>query len=318
MFRSAIVVSAALMLAACSDPLNGLDRISDVELAAEEAAAQALPSEDEIAREGFFGTSAAAGAAPQEGAQEAATGPATTTAAPRRGGLLGLFRRDTVEDIAPPEAATADVLQDPAASEDDAAPVTLAAVPATESAPRRRGLFGRTAPSASDALREGPDARDVPFGTMLPYGVVARVCEAKGKSMGQKIEAGPARGYALYDSAPGSATARTYYITGFADGCPRQLTAANVLLGGARLYEQLHYGPGGENLPVAATDAAYEKIKRRVCGARKGKPCGAKIAKMERSTFFVSAYDSFGNSSRWSELLIHNGAVIASALKTNG
>ena len=50
--------------------------------------------------------------------------------------------------------------------------------------------------------------------------------------------------------------------------------------------------------------------------ARK-KPCGAKIKLLERSTFFINAYASFGNVSQWSEMLIHNGEVLATAMKSN-
>ncbi len=310
MFRSAILVSILLALGACGDPLAGVDRISDVELSDEDPAAQALPGEAEVAREGFFGSSAASGG-------DAAVIPAEQARAPQepaaRGGFLGLFRR---------AGGAAQPAQDPERTQDgQEAGVEVAALSpedAPQSERQRGGLFGLGGGANRESPREGPDARDVAYGTVLPYGVVARVCEAKGKPMGQKIESAPARGYALYDSASGSAVARTFYITGFADGCPRQLTAANVLLGAASLYEQLHYGPGGENLPVGATDKAYETVKRDVCGARKGKPCGSKIDRMDRSTFFVSAYDSFGNSSRWTELLVHDGAVIAAAIKTSG
>lgn len=313
MFRSAILVSVMLALGACGDPLAGVDRISDVELAHDDPAAQALPSEAEVAREGFFGSSAASGGdaavIPAEEAQ-AAQEPAA------RGGFLGLFRRAGASAQPAQGAEPAEEGQD--ADVQVAALSPGAAPQQRETRGRRGGLFGLGGGSNRETPRDGPDARDVAYGTVLPYGVVARVCEARGKPMGQKIESAPARGYALYDSASGSAVARTFYITGFADGCPRQLTAANVLLGAASLYEQLHYGPGGENLPVGATDQAYEGVKRDVCGARKGKPCGSKIDRMDRNTFFVSAYDSFGNSSRWTELLVHDGAVIAAAVKTSG
>jgi hypothetical protein len=315
MLRSVILVSALFALAACGDPLAGLDRISDVELAREDGAAQVLPSDAEIEREGFFGTSAAAGG---DGAVIPAQGPEGATAGPEpktRGGLLGLFRRDDTPADVTDDAPQPTSAEDPAPQAD----VQIAALdPEPKEKPRRGGFFGLGGrATGTDTTRDGPDARDVPYGTVLPYGIVARVCEAKGKSLGQKIEDGPAKGYALYDTASGSATARTFYITGFSDGCPRQLTAANVLLGAASLYEQLHYGPGGENLAVAETDTAYEKVKRQVCGARNGKPCGAKISKMDRNTFFVSAYDSFGNSNRWTELLVHDGVVLAVAVKTN-
>ncbi len=144
------------------------------------------------------------------------------------------------------------------------------------------------------------------------------MCEAKGKPLGQKVEKATARGYSLHDSQPGATGMRTYYITGFADGCPRQLTAANVLLGSVSLYEVLHYGPGGEHLPKAETDRAYEKLKRRICRVGRGKPCGAGLRRMEKNTFFVSAYPSFGDAKSWKELLIHDGSVLASTVKSNG
>lgn len=253
MLRTAILLCALGGLTACGDPLDGIDRISDVDLAeGASVTASALPTQAEVDREGFFGTDAARGG----------KNPAKNTA----GGLLGLFGG------------------------------------------------GGSAVSTGD----GPDARDVSFGTTLPYGTVARVCDAKGKSLGKAVEQAPARGYTLHDSTPGSATARTWYITGFSDGCPRQMTAANVVMGSASLYEQLHYGPGGENLTTGETDAAYERIKGKVCGVRQGKPCGRRIDRMDRDTFFVNAYDSFGNSSRWTELLIHGGTTVAAAVKTSG
>lgn len=311
MLRSTILIGALLALGACGDPLGGLDRISEVDLAEDDQAALALPSEEEVAREGFFGTEAAAGGdgavAPAQDAQAEAAQPA------RRGGFLGLFRRDDKTAGPAPDAVNAkETTKEPEAQ-------VAALSPDAESSGRGGGLFGLLRGGArNDTPGNGPDAREVAYGTVLPHGVVARVCAAKGKPLGQKIDDGPARGYALYDSASGSGGARTFYITGFSDGCPRQFTAANVLLGAASLYEQLHYGPGGENLPVGATDQAYEQVKRDVCGARKGKPCGARIDRMDRNTFFVSAYDSFGNSSRWTELLIHDGAVIAAAVKKSG
>ncbi len=47
------------------------------------------------------------------------------------------------------------------------------------------------------------------------------------------------------------------------------------------------------------------------------RPCGSKIAKMEKTTFFLSAYASFGNSKRWTEVLVHDGEVLALAVKSN-
>lgn len=287
MLRSWMLCCAMAGLAGCGDPLADFDRLSDLNLAPEARNQSAVPAADEVAREGFFGTSAA------RAAPEGAEGTAGAEGAGGGGGLLGLFRRGT---------SRADV----AARQGDA----------PKQSARGGGLFGFGRASAPDP--DAPDARDVPFGTTLAHGLVARVCEAQGKTLGMKVQEGPVRGVALYDSAPGSAQARTWYITGFADGCPRQLTAANVLLGATDRYETLRYGPAGQHLPRAATDSAYEALKKDVCGVKAGQPCGARAKRMARDTFFVSAYDSFGNSSRWSELLVHDGAVLAAAVKTSG
>lgn len=160
------------------------------------------------------------------------------------------------------------------------------------------------------------DVRDADFGALLHFGEVARVCDAKGRDLGQQVNETAVRGYRLYDSQPGTSGARSYYITGFSDGCPRQLTAANVLLAGASDYEQFRFGPAGEDLPYGATDATYEQIKTEVCGARRGQPCGKRIATLDRTTFFVSAYERFGETSRWSEVLVHDGDVMAVAVKS--
>jgi hypothetical protein len=161
-----------------------------------------------------------------------------------------------------------------------------------------------------------PQVAEVGFGTALQFGEVARVCEVREQDLGKMVEEPVARGYRLFDSQPGSAGPRSFYITGFADDCARQLTAANVLFGTPSVYEQLHYGPAGENLPTAETDAAYEAIKANVCGAGKGKPCGKRIGTLDDTAFFVSAYERLGQTARWSEVLVHDGAVAAVAMKS--
>ena len=317
MRKSAIIVGLFLTLSACGDPLANMPRFSEVDAAQDDTTAQALPTEDEIAREGFFGSPAARGTSD--------TVIAAPSAPKQRGGILGLFRRaipaqptsmsnDGID--AAVSAAVAQTALDAETPTDDV-PVTLAALtPEPEPTVEPRGLFGRLIGSSSKQ-RAGIDAQQVPYGTVLPYGKVARVCEARHKPMGRKIENASARGYKLYDSDPDASGSRTFYITGFADTCPRQLTAAHVLLGEPSFYEQLHYGPAGQHLAVGQTDAAYEKIKSQVCGVRKGKPCGAKMKQLERGTFFVNSYERMDDNTRWSELLVHDGVVVASSLKAN-
>ena len=361
MLRNVILGGVLAVLAGCGDPLSGLDRVSELDIPEQEAAAAALPTPEEAAREGFVGTQAAqpteaakaaadVAAATTEGTDAAAGEPvAVAETAPARKGVLGLLRRALprpAEDATPvvAEASTAEATVAPdtqadavasavAASEaavidkpvvaeltpDTAQTAALApqAAPPVEAAPAdkpaRRGLFGGSA--KKQQARTGPDAREAEYGEVLPYGVIARSCASRGRPLGRKMEKANARGYALYDSTPGAGGARTWYLTGFSDGCPRQLTAANVQIAPASLYEQLRYGPSGKHFPSGATDAAYEGVKRKVCGARKGKPCGSKIGKMDKTTFFVTAYERFGNSSRWADVLVHDGTVVAIALK---
>jgi hypothetical protein len=320
MLRYVLVVAGVFGLAACGDPLAGIDRISDIELAQTDPVANALPSDAEVAREGFFGTVAARPNDQQTAVQDPVR-TAQATPALRRG-ILGLFRRgspDTTSNTATDDTAIANAVEDAAKStngQSETSEVVQLAGLEPEVTPKRRGLFGRANPSALTSTKSD-DVTDVAYGTVLPFGVMARSCEARRKPLGRKIESASAQGYKLYDSDPGGTGPRTYYITGFDDDCPRQLTAANVLLGAPSRYEQLHYGPTGKDLAYGETDKAYDALKKKVCGARKRKPCGGKMAKMDKSTFFVTSYARFDDNARWSETLIHDGIVMATAIKTN-
>ena len=335
MLRTGVMIFFCAALAACGDPLGGIPRISDVELAPNDPVAQALPTDEEIAREGFFGTPAAQGQA-----VAALDGDAAPVASepPRKGGFLGLLRR-AVPRAQPGvvEAQGASTQLDGAQSGSEDLPAAngdasqledvgqwteLAALSPTDTAqeaqePKRRGLFARLTGGDAGRAPAESDILEVEYGTQLPYGVIARSCAAKRKPMGRKVESS-AGGYKLYDTNPGATGLRTFYITGFADGCPRQITAAQALLGAPSLYEQLHYGPAGQHLPVGDTDTAYEKVKGRICGARKGKPCGAKMRQLERDTFFVNTYARPKDNTQWSELLIHKGEVVATSRKSSG
>ncbi len=309
MLRRTLALGALVLVAGCGDPLEDFDRISDVALADGVVSAQALPTQAEQEREGFLGTQSAAETTPD------VTLPEPTP----RPGLLGLFTRARENvAVAAARVEAEDGQSEALGAQGDADEVTLAALPAEPDAPTPAARTGGWSLFGGGASASSAQANDVAFGTVVPYGVIARVCEARGKEMGQKVLKGPAKGFALYDSAPGTVAARTYYITGFSDGCPRQLTAANVLIGAPALYDMLHYGPAAQDLPYGATDKAYEKVKARVCGVARKKPCGSKIKRLERTTFFVNAYDSFGNASRWSEALIHDGKVLATAMKSGG
>ncbi len=330
------VVGLVLGLAACSDPLAGVDRLSEVDVVATDPAAAALPDADEVAREGFLGTSAAEGEVP-----EGVPVPEARVEPPKSGGFLrGLINRAAAAD--PAAAIAADVAAKQSegvviettavtttGSASDTvpveAPVELAALtpetlsPREELKPRRSGfgLFGGgAAKPKKDAPRTGPDTQDVAFGTSLPFGEIARVCDAKGKSLGKKVASLGRRGFALHDSNPGIRNKRTFYITGFGDNCPRQFTAANALFGAPSFYETIRFSPAGKHLPHAATDTAYDKVKSKVCRAGKNKPCGNQIGKLDSELAFVSAYEFGEINSKWKEFLIYDGTVMASALKS--
>jgi hypothetical protein len=230
-----------------------------------------------------------------------------TDAAPRAG-LFG-FLRPTVDETEKESAdRDAAALADEASEAEGVAPV-LAALPApqADTEPRDRG------PSP-----DAPDYRVVTPGTTLPYGEIARLCGVSAGRLGRKVEQYPARGgtYKLYDSAPGDEGLRSFYVTGFEDGCARQFSAALVIFGNPEIYEQIRYGLAGETQPVAETDRAYEDIKSRVCKVRRGKPCGAQMSNLSKDTVFLSIYERFGTNARWKNLLLHDGRVVALDLKS--
>lgn len=322
------VAGLVLGLAACSDPLAGVDRLADVDVVATDPAAAALPDAEEVAREGFLGTSAAQGDVPD--------GVAAAEAEPQGAGgfFRGLVKR--AANVDPAAAIAADVAAKQSeqvvieteavtttGSASDAipvdVPVELAALPAEEAKPRRGGfgLFGGGGAAKKDKPRTGPDARDVEFGTTLAFGEIARVCDAKGKSLGKKIASLGRRGFALYDSNASIRDKRTFYITGFGDSCPRQFTAANALFGAPSFYETIRFSPAGKHLPYAATDTAYDKVKSKVCRTGKSKPCGSQIGKLDTALAFVSAYEFGEHNGKWKEFLIYDGEVLASAVKSN-
>jgi hypothetical protein len=337
--RGLPVFAVLLMLGACGDPLAGVGRLTEVDVAEENTAAAALPDAAEVGRDGFVGTQAAEGEVPSGLPQADA---ADTTKAPTGGFFRGLINRAANAD--PAAAVAADVAKSQSepviiettpttsASAAETAtsiapkaeePAILAALPDQELSPREElksrkrgvGLFGGSA-AKKDAPRKGPDARDVPYGTVLAFGEIARVCEARGKSLGKKVGSSGRRGFSLHDTNPNIRDKRTFYLTGFDDNCPRQFTAANALFGEPSFYEQIRFSPAGKHLPYAATDKAYDKVKSRVCRTAKNKPCGSQISKMDASAAFVSAYEFHEHNGKWKEFFVHDGVVLASAVKS--
>ncbi|UWR21777.1 hypothetical protein [Sulfitobacter sp. S190] len=309
--RALVACVIVLGLAACADPLSGVDRLSDVDVPASDTAAVA-PDAAEVARDGFLGTDAAEGrdlpADAETGADTQATAQSASPDKPRGffGRLVDSATAAAPEAATPQTAATVVVAtRSPDADSADSPQATQ---------PRRGGLFGR---GAGSSARNGPDTADVPYGTVLAFGEIARVCEARGKPLGTRVENMGGRGFALYDTNPGIKSKRTFYLTGFDDKCPRQFTAATALVGAPSFYEVLRFGPAGRHLPYAATDKAYDKVKASVCKVGKRKPCDARrIGRLDKNTAFLSAYEYAETNGRWKEFLIHDGAVLASAVKT--
>lgn len=207
----------------------------------------------------------------------------------------------------------------------DAVAGSGAAAPAPDPAAKPRGGLMGFLRGRADAARSGgaapkpgdPDYRQVSFGTALPYGEIARTCDAPEGKLGARVDSWPkgGRGYTLYDTAPGGTGLRTFYLTGFADGCPRQFSAALVLFAAPSDYEVIRYGPAGADLPVSSTDTAYEQVKGQVCRVSAGQPCGRRMARLEQDTVFLSVYERFGDNAAWKTILLHDGAVAATDIK---
>ncbi|MEO9574033.1 MAG: hypothetical protein ABJ263_16255 [Tateyamaria sp.] len=299
-----LIVPSLLILGACGDPLADIERVTDDTFAPGAGVATALPTQAELDSEetvlsGLFRRSAeaepvvdpaeasdritSADPAPADVVAAAGAEPAT----PRKG-VLGWLRRGSVENQAK----------------------TVALVDGVDTKESRP--VSERSPTAGMALRE------VALGTVLPFGEVARVCNVAKRDLGKQVERSEPRrsGYALYDSAPNSSKPRSFYVTGFSDSCVRQLTASLVVFGTPTFHEQLRYGLPADEYPYSTTDRAYEQVKSRLCNVGRNTPCGARISKLEGSTAFVSVYEHFGENARWADMLLHDGALLATAMKT--
>lgn len=193
--------------------------------------------------------------------------------------------------------------------------VTVASVDPVEPArPRskRTGLFGPHRAKSGQLPQAGPDV-------ILPFGQIGLACGVRGKALGKEVDRFPerGRGYRLYDTKPSTTEPRTHYITGFKDGCPRQLTASLVLLDSPVLHEQLLSVKSSQTQHSTAADKVFQRIRSQVCHIGRGKVCPEKrIAEMEKSMAFVTTYERFGGNARWNEILLHNGKVAANSADT--
>lgn len=318
------------LLAGCGDPLSDVPKLSEVELADDAPVAELAAPEGEaetpVARPGLLrgllgggkpqDTGSAAPIVPEvapEGGADATPDPVINeepdeaAAIPAQRGLFGLFRAKS--ELAEESGRDTEVAALP---EPENAPET-----ATD-APKRRGLFGLSFPGKPGESKALPPS--VPLGTLLSFGVVKPVCDLTRAKRGKETGAFPERGktWRLYDSAPGKTSPHPFYITGFEDGCARTFTAAVAVFGAPEMHELLRYGLPAKVQPYSETDKVYEKIKRQVCKVGKGKPCGTRIRQLEKTTVFVSAYEKYGNNGTWFNMLLHEGEIAATDLKTGG
>lgn len=310
--RSLICATALpLMLGACGDPLAKVEKLSDVELAKDAPRPDLVAPENEaetpVARPGLLAQMLGGSSETDQ-----ADAPEPSEAAkPRQRGFLGIFSAPEEEadaeptEVAPQVAAlpTQDGAEKPLSDPSNAAPKPQ----------RKRGLLGGSA-------KKKKQPPSVPAGTLLSFGVVKPVCDLPRAKRGKEIHAFPARGksWRLYDSAPGKTAPHPFYVTGFSDGCARTFTAAVAVFGAPSMHELLRYGLPAKVQPYSTTDQAYEKIKSRICRVARNKPCGAKVSKLEKNTVFVSAYEKYGNNGRWFNMLLHDGEVKATDIKSGG
>jgi hypothetical protein len=179
------------------------------------------------------------------------------------------------------------------------------------------GLLSPRAPVAQTDVAQGDvvafEEIDVSYEAAVAFGEIARVCEAKDKNLGALVATTGTGEFEIYDTAPAGIALRRFYLTGFDDGCPRQFMASTTAFGMPSVYEAQHYGKAG--FVTGASDAAYEQIKTEVCRVPAGTPCGKRIKRLDKTTVFLSAYDLTGDTERWTDYLIHKGALVASAVK---
>lgn len=317
-----ISCSAALILAACGDPLQDVQRLSDVS-ARDGAAAVADRTGPPSAQEGGLfsrllnrtpddpanaAVEAALAEAQGEATEDAVATEAASTPRPERTGLFGLFGGGA--NAAEPAVAT---------SEDGEADATQAAATVAPEQERRGfgGIFRRNDGDATPP-RNGPDGRDVEAGTMMPFGEIARVCGASRRDLGREVA--QEAGYRIYDTIPNSTAPRPFYITGFSDNCARTFSGAVVVPGDHRTHEFVRYQPSNEKIGYTTVDNAYEALKASECRVGRGQPCGSRGTRLTRNTQFLSVYNLFGNSfgsvpRTWVQILVHDGRVLAISTK---
>lgn len=274
----------ALLLSACGDPLRDIARLGDVAIADGATNVAQTPFEAQNTGGGLFAR------------------------------LLNRQPNDPINSAVAAAMAEAD------ASESVQGDIVFVSAMPPAPQPERRGLFGlfsrntdRTAQS-----RTAPDTTDITAGAVLPFGQIARVCGLDNNDLGRQIDSGG--GFRIFDTIPHSTAPRPFYISGFDDGCARTFTGAVVVTGDVETHEFVRYQGSNESIDYTTTDNAYEALKASVCRVGRGQPCGARTDRMNRNTYFITVYDFFGATlravpSRWVQILVHEGEVLAMSIK---
>lgn len=315
--RCLICALVCLALAGCGDPIADIPRLSEQNLSEQaptvEIAAASEPQGESLV-ERLLGESTE----PQENSFATQTSKPKQPNQPKNTGFLALFNR-----AAPSDTATTEPMADTQAVEvalttpEGTADTNSASLPATPEPETKQSGGGFSLFGGGSAKPKAAAVSEIAPGTVLPYGKVARICGLSKGQMGKKVAQFPEKRpkHQIYDSAPGNTAPHSFFITGFDDGCARQFTASLAMFGSVAMHEQLRYGLPAEVMPYSDTDKAYEKLKSRVCGVPRKKPCGAKLSRLEGNTVFVSIYERFGSNSRWKNLLLHDGEMVANDIK---
>lgn len=262
--------------------------------------------------------------------EEMALALAKETAKPERRGFFGARLAGSADDTGAsdpiqPLSELAGTLQETGGQ------TALVAGPENTSSPD--GIFGflRSGRASDDpgnaevelaSLSNKPEADTSGKKSAKPprFGTVQKTCGVRRGSLGKQVATWPEKGakiFRLYDSNPESIAVRDFYLAGFRDGCIRHLRASIVFFGAPSTHETVRYDPMNRDIAQSPTDQAYEEIKRRICGVPRGKPCGPqRIARLEATTVFVTAYDDFGSSTRWAEFLLNKGKLAGVSLKS--
>lgn len=282
--RNLAALSAMLVLVACGDPMATVPRLADADIPDDPEMLSVMPKPEVEAAEG--------------------------------GGFLGWLLNGSES-----EAETAQTAEPVVAPDKQLPPEAHGVASRAPELPDDKGglwgLFAGGGTGQATVTEAALVTPEISRGTVLPYGRIAKVCGMPKKAMGKVVAKFPETRpqHLLYDSAPGNTAPHSFYLTGFKDGCPRQFTASVALFGSVGMHEQLRYGLPAEIQPYSDTDKAYEKVKSRVCGVARKKPCGGKINRLKSNTVFLSIYENFGGNERWSNLLLHGGQLLAQDIK---